>query len=236
MRSCCSLKVSPLMLSSTPDQASSLNRIRRQMPTPLERFESALHENAPDFGTQIDKGTIRRLSRYYELMLKWNARLHLVAPCSPEEFATRHVLESLFMLTQLQPGSRLIDIGSGGGLPIIPCLIAGDSLRATLIESSRRKAVFLKEAVRQFSDQATVLAQRFQDVPPPAADYVSCRALERFTQNVSVLVRWSPPKSRLLLFGGHALQQQIESAGLHFSALKIPGSQRRFLFVIDSFV
>jgi len=206
------------------------------MPTLIERFESALHENAPDFGTQLDGSTIGRLSRYYELLWKWNPRLHLVAPCSPEEFATRHVLESLFLLPHLRPGSRVIDVGSGGGLPIIPCLIAGDGLQATLIESSQRKVVFLREAVRQISAKATVIAQRFEDLPPPAADYVTCRALERLTQNFPALVRWSPPKSSLLFFGGNALHQRIESAGMKFSTVKIPRSQRRFLFVIDSSV
>ena len=91
---------------------------------------------------------VGRLGVYYEILQKWNPRLHLVSSCSPEEFAVRHVLESLWILRYLPDGSRIIDIGSGGGLPIVPCLITRDDLTATLIESSQRKSVFLREALR----------------------------------------------------------------------------------------
>ncbi len=113
------------------------------MPTPTEKFGQALWNNAAEFGIQLRAAEVTRLSKYYELLLKWNDRLHLVAPCSPEEFATRHVLESLLLLPHLPENASLLDVGSGAGLPIIPCLIIRTDLSATLIESSPRKAVFL---------------------------------------------------------------------------------------------
>ena len=115
--------------------------------------------------------------------MKWNPRLHLVAPCSPAEFAVRHVLESLFLLKHLPAGAAVVDVGSGGGLPIIPCLLVRDDLRATLIESSTRKAVFLHEALRSVRppDRTQLIAARFEDIETPAADFVTCRALDRFT-------------------------------------------------------
>src|SRR2546421_2399745 len=117
------------------------------MPAPLEQFANALRLAAPEFGIELNAGPIRKLTEYYELLLKWNPRLHLVAPCSPEEFAVRHVLESLVLLPHLAQGARVADIGSGAGLPIIPCLIVRADLRATLIESSEKKVVFLREAL-----------------------------------------------------------------------------------------
>src|ERR1700704_2534868 len=123
------------------------------MPTPIERFSEALRQRADDFGVNLDNDDVERLSDYYELLLKWNPRLHLVAPCSPEEFAVRHILESLILLPHLSRGARVTDVGSGAGLPIIPCLIMRDDLRATLIESSQKKVVFLREALRSFGGQ-----------------------------------------------------------------------------------
>src|SRR5207244_1182907 len=132
--------------------AFSVNRRSREMPTPTEMFSQALRNHAAEFGIQLDADDVRRLSNYYELLLKWNDRLHLVAPCSPEEFATRHVLESLILILRLPHAARVTDVGTGAGLPMIPCLIMRDDLRATLIESSQKKAVFLREAFRQLTN------------------------------------------------------------------------------------
>ena len=103
--------------------------------------------------------TLAQLGAFYSLLTRWNDRLHLVAPCSPEEFATRHVLESLLLLKHLPQDAKIADIGSGAGLPIIPCLIARADLKATLIESSQKKTVFLREALNNLGRQAVIIAQ-----------------------------------------------------------------------------
>src|SRR5436309_4494007 len=114
--------------------------------------------------------------------MTWDERLPPPAPGSPRDVAIRHGLESLLLLQQLSAGAAVVDVGSGGGLPIIPCLLVRDDLRATLIESSTRKAVFLHEAVRSVRppDRMQLIAARFEDIESPAADFVTCRALDRF--------------------------------------------------------
>ena len=174
-----------------------------------------------------------RLGQYYDLLMKWNARLHLVAPCSPEEFATRHVLESLLMLSHLRPEARLIDVGSGAGLPAIPCLIARDDLHGILVESSRRKAVFLKEALRELdlAQRGEIIEARFEETVAPAADAVTCRAVERFQLVAGNLIEWAPVTSTLLLFGGEALCAEVKRSLPWARAEKLPKSERRFLVI-----
>ena len=198
-------------------------------------FNKALRANEGRYKVALDEDAMARLASYYELLLEWNPRLHLVAPCSPTEFATRHVLESLLLLPHLPAAARIADVGSGGGLPIIPALIARADIRATLIESSQKKAVFLREALRatRTSEQATVVAERFEDTPTPVVDYVTCRALDRFSEMLPKLIAWAPPHRTLLLFGGDKLIRQIEPWGLNFSSVKIPGSERRWLLIAD---
>lgn len=200
----------------------------------VDEFKKALETHAPNYQVKITTEAIARLGQYYELLSAWNPRLHLVAPCSPWEFASRHILESLLVLPFLPAGATVADIGSGAGLPIIPCLIARKDIHGLIIEPSKKKAVFLREALNltETTKSATVLPERFENVTPTKTGFVTCRALERFTETLPRLIEWSPPGCTLLLFGGEKLQAAINDAGLSFSEIRIPHSQRRFLFEV----
>jgi len=205
------------------------------MPTSIEKFSSALRANADEFYIHLHETDIQRLSNYYALLLKWTSQLHLVAPCSPEEFATRHVLESLMLLKHLSLDARVVDVGSGAGLPIIPCLIMRKDLRATLIESSQRKGVFLREALRGLPnrDGGRLITARFEETSVPDAEFVTCRALDRFQQVLPTLIDWAPPESRLLLFAGDSLRRQVEVLLPSAKAERMPKSEKRFLIVAN---
>ena len=199
-----------------------------------EKFRNTLDREAATYGMTLTAAVLERLSQYYELLNRWNSRVHLVAPCSPEEFATRHVLESLVLLKHLPAGASLADVGTGGGLPAIPCLIAQSELRAVLIESSQKKAVFLREALSQAGvlARASIINERLEDVVAPSVDFVTCRALDRFEDMLPELFEWAPVKSTLLLFGGAVIQMQIEKLGVSSIRELMPNSEGRFLFVI----
>jgi 16S rRNA G527 N7-methylase RsmG len=220
-----------------------------------KEFRRALEVDAATYGLSLTAEALAGLSKYYQLLSAWNPRLHLVAPTSPREFATRHVLESLVLLEHLPPGAGIADIGSGAGLPAIPCLIVRPDLRAVLIEASPKKAVFLREALREIlnhephpaatapaSDmkvpfvqlpRASVVAGRFENIPAPEVGFITCRALERFAEMLPQLLDWAPGSARLLLFGGEGLGRRIEDSGFAASATLIPNSQRRFLFLVS---
>ena len=199
------------------------------------KFRETLEAEAPTYDVALTAETVEGLTQYYELLNLWNPRLHLVAPCSPREFATRHVLESLVLLQHLPNGGRVGDIGSGGGLPIIPCLIARPDLHAVLIESAQKKAVFLREALTQANIQgrAKVIGERFENVAAPEVDFVTCRALERFETMLPRLFEWAPEKATLLLFGAKRMETGIESLGFSSTTELMPHSQGRFLFIIN---
>jgi 16S rRNA (guanine527-N7)-methyltransferase len=181
----------------------------------------------------LPASALERLSQYYELLNAWNARVHLVAPCSPPEFATRHVLESLLLLKYLPMNASVAEVGAGAGLPILPCLIVRPDIHAVLIEVSQKKAVFLREALNTTatSNQGRVIAERFERVPAPPVGFITCRALERFEEMLSHLLNWAP-KTTLLLFGGKRLEGRIETLGFTTVAELMPKSKARFLFLI----
>jgi 16S rRNA (guanine527-N7)-methyltransferase len=200
----------------------------------LKRFEETLRSNMQFYGVELSSETLHGLGTYYSILTHWNSRLHLVAPCSPEEFAARHVLESLVLLKHLNHNAKVVDVGSGGGLPIIPCLIARPDLSATLIESSQKKAVFLREALNQVdrSQQSSVVAQPFEKTSAPDTAYITCRALEQFTEKLATLLQWAPLTSQVLLFGGESLREELERLNERFAESLLPLSEKRFLFVV----
>jgi 16S rRNA (guanine527-N7)-methyltransferase len=197
----------------------------------MNTFEQSLISNMGSFDLDLSAETVTLLGEYYSLLTRWNDRLHLVAPCSPEEFAVRHLLESLLLLKHLPQNARVADIGSGGGLPIIPCLIARPDLEATLIESSQKKVVFLREASKHFDLHTTIVARPFEDVPAPPVSFVTCRALDQFMRKLPALINWAPRGSTLLLFGGETLGDQLRRSNVNFEQLLIPQSEKRYLFL-----
>lgn len=199
-----------------------------------EKFRETLESEASSYGVMLGPAALDALQKYYELLNVWNARVHLVAPCSPQEFATRHILESLLLLKHLPNDAHIAEVGAGAGLPIIPCLLASTDLRAVMIEASQKKAVFLREALSRtgIANRAGVIAERFESVPAPEVGFVTCRALERFEEMLPHLLSWAPAQARLLLYGGKRLERRIESLGFTSSSELIPRSQARFLFVV----
>lgn len=196
-------------------------------------FRKALESEASSYDVALTAEALDGLSRYYELILLWNSRVHLVAPCSPEEFATRHVLESLVLLKHLPNDVNVAEVGAGAGLPSVPCLIVRRDLGAVLVESSQKKAVFLREVSARtgISARASVVNERFESVAAPAVQFVICRALERFEEMLPNLFGWAPVKTTLLLFGAKRLGSRIESLGFMSTAELIPRSKGRFLFI-----
>ena len=203
------------------------------MPTPTERFATALKVHSSHFGVELAPEHIARLQDYYTLLLKWNPRLHLMAACTPEEFATRHALEALLLLKYLPPGTALADIGSGGGLPIIPCLILRNDLRVNLFEASQKKCVFLKAALRavQRQDRGTVVNTRFETAIAPDIQFVTCRALERFEELVPPMIEWAPAGTTFLFFVGAAMKEKIKTLLADTRIEKVPQSEKRFLAI-----
>ena len=192
----------------------------------LARFARALSVNESVYDVELSAAAMAKLEKFYSVLIHWNDRLHLVAPCEPEEFATRHVLESLMLLKHLPANTKIADIGSGGGLPIIPCLIARPDLEVTMIESSQKKAVFLREALKAVGRSASIIAKRFEEIEAPEVEFITCRALDKFIEKVPELVEWSPKGATLLLFGGDELRQKLPNA----KSFLIPRSEKRYLF------
>ncbi len=198
-----------------------------------EEFCESLLKNAPAFDIVLSESDATGLSGYYELVTKHNPLLHLVAPCTPADFAVRHVLESLSLIRHLPQRTTFADAGTGAGLPSIPCLIVRPDLKGILIENKERKTAFLREAVEQLglAKRAAVAGRQFEEVDISKAAAVTCRAIDKFTEKLPRMLRWAKGK-RILLFGGNNLAEALSADRVRFRSQLMPLSQQRFLFIV----
>lgn len=198
-------------------------------------FTESIKKHQSAFDLNLSDGTIARLFNYYELLQEHNALLHLVAPISAEEFAVRHVLESLTLLEFLPAGASFADIGTGAGLPSIPCLIARDDLRGILVESKPKKADFLAAAIDRLNieKRVRIINKQFEEAEKPAVSFVACRALDKFADKLPRLLKWSGD-ANLLFFGGGNLREALEKQRVKFNEKLMPLSERRFLFIASN--
>jgi 16S rRNA (guanine(527)-N(7))-methyltransferase RsmG len=197
-----------------------------------ETFEKTIMENAAAFGLEIGSAAVELLGRYRSEVAEANGLLHLVSPKTLDDFAQRHVLESLALLKHLPHGSSLIDVGPGAGLPSIPCIIVREDITAVLVEAKEKKARFLRDmSVRcGLEGRVTVINRQFEEIERPAGDFVTCRALDKFMEKLPRLIRWSKG-SKMLLFGGPSMGESLTGKRIDFKSELMPLSEQRYLFI-----
>jgi 16S rRNA (guanine527-N7)-methyltransferase len=198
----------------------------------IEKLTEALEKFQTDFGLNLREADFRRLSAYYELVRKHNPLRHLVAPCTEAEFAVRHLLESLTLLEFLPRSAKFADVGTGAGLPSIPCLLVRKDLQGVLIESKLKKADFLREVLSEcdLENRASLINRQFEEISKPDVAFVTCRALDKFTQKLPKLLKWSKGAT-LLFFGGPALGAELLKNRIEFEEKLMPLTEQRYLFI-----
>jgi len=160
----------------------------------------ALREGAAALGVSLEAAELRRFAAYEEELLRWNRLVSLVAVKSPLDIAVKHFLDSLSLLPHLprEEGLRLLDIGTGGGFPGLPLKIVRPEIELHLLEISRKKVSFLREAVRKLGlTGVEVIHERVEAV---------IRAGLRAGAYDAVVSRAAFPTAELLAMGAHFLR------------------------------
>ncbi len=200
-----------------------------------ERFPAILAEA----GITVDEPGVALLRTHFELLVRWNRKTNLTAIRDPEQILRRHFAESLFLTNVVRLGAGLLyDIGSGAGFPGLPLKAAHPELKLVLVESSHKKAAFLKEVIRTAGLRGVrVEAARAEELAARAgaelADWVTMRAIGQIDSLLPVLRRLLVPQGQVALFLGEEDAGRISQVG-RFAwqpAVRIPGSERRVILV-----
>lgn len=106
-----------------------------------------LRQGAGDWGLGLSENQLAQFARYADLLTEWNAaRMNLTRLTSPRDVAVKHFLDSLALLTVLTPppGARLLDVGTGAGLPGLALKIARPDLNVSLMDGTAKKLLFCR--------------------------------------------------------------------------------------------
>lgn len=198
-----------------------------------------LTEGLGQLGFSLSAEQQQKLLEYITLLQKWNRVYNLTAIREPEGMLYHHLLDSLAVLPWVRAG-RLIDVGTGGGLPGIPLAIARPELQITLLDSNHKKTTFLRQACIELGLGNVAVECRRVDTyaPQQAFDMVISRAFSDLSEFVHLTARLCRPGGELLAMKGVYPRDELTRLPAEFSrnevvALNVPGLEaQRHLVII----
>lgn len=160
---------------------------------------------------------------YADLLAGPGVERGLLGPREVERIWDRHILNSAVIAELLEPGSSVIDIGSGAGLPGVPLAIARPDLRVTLVEPMLRRTDFLEEVVAALGIPIAVIRGRAEDAGVRARLGGSDAVVSRAVADLGKLTRWGMPLlrsgGRMLSMKGDRAAEEVAGSGSEMAAL-----------------
>ena len=172
-----------------------------------------IRKRAKRAGLDLSSELLDGLDGYLALLTKWNAKINLTSfqldAGAHDEAVDRLLIEPVVAARHVPARANVaIDIGSGGGSPAIPLLLASPHLQMRLVESKTRKAVFLREALRELRiDRGAVETSRFEELLTrpelhEGLELVTIRAVRVEPRTLVSLQAFLKPGGQLFLFRG----------------------------------
>jgi 16S rRNA (guanine527-N7)-methyltransferase len=165
-------------------------------------------------GLAVDAGRQERLIAYLKLLQRWNETYNLTAVRDPRDMVPRHLLDSLAVRPYLF-GDRLLDLGTGAGLPGIPLAVVAPRRSFHLLDSNGKKTRFVRQAAMELGlgNVAVVQARMESYLPDRKFATIISRAVTSLSDLSAVADRLLARPARLLVMKGRDPDKELRDPG-----------------------
>ncbi|MCX7785806.1 MAG: 16S rRNA (guanine(527)-N(7))-methyltransferase RsmG [candidate division WOR-3 bacterium] len=167
---------------------------------------SVLSEWCKKLDINLVKEQLTKFQTYHQLLLDWNRRINLISRKDINRIISYHFIDSISAINEISEHSIVADLGTGAGLPGIPIKILRPDLKLYLVESIKKKALFLNEVLRTLQlNDAWVLNQRAETIKNLKFDFILARLLGKISEIL-------PIAANLLFNQGKIIFYKVESS------------------------
>jgi len=179
-----------------------------------------LQSGARELGIELSDAELEQFALFADMLVEWNRRLNLTRITDPEEIARKHFLDSLTCIAaaDFAAGTRVIDVGTGPGMPGIPLKIARPNISLVLLDSVRKKLAFVDDVLARLRIQdARTVHARAEDIGRDpehreAYDIVLARALGRLPRAAELSLPLTKVGGLVLAMKGPEIEEEVGSA------------------------
>ncbi len=196
----------------------------------MHPFFKDLQQGAQALGLNLSEEALNLLLKYQDALVLWNKAYNLTAIRDPKEMLVKHLLDSLSILNDL-PQGRLLDIGTGGGMPGMIIALCQPERQCVLLDSNGKKIRFLKQFIADLKLQNVIAVQtRVENTDSinelGQFDVITSRAFASLTDFVNASKPYMHQESIIASMKGLIPEEEVEAFKAEFKidivALKVP--------------
>lgn len=202
-------------------------------------LQAVLLQAAGQFGLTLSVRQREQLEHYAELVAKWQRITNLTAATSALAFAREHIVDALAVVVHVA-GRRVLDVGSGNGLPGMVLAVVNPALAVTLLEPRARRARFLTQVRIELGlanvEVVSARVERYR--PAHSYDIIIAQAFGSLGELFAATARLHQTGTQLLAMKGRLDADELAGSGITRAAissraLAVPGFADRHLVVIE---
>lgn len=207
----------------------------------MHPFFQDLKQGSQKLGLDLSEEALNLLLKYQDALVLWNKAYNLTAIRDPKEMLVKHLLDSLSILKDL-PKGRLLDIGTGGGMPGMIIALCQPERQCVLLDSNGKKIRFLKQFIADLKLTNVIAVQTRVENEDSIYDLgqfdvITSRAFASLTDFINASKPYMHPDSIIASMKGLVPHDEVEAFKNEFScdiiALKVPrlDEQRHLLLL-----